>query len=119
MDAVTAADRRGRRRGNGRPLRVLAIAFTVAAIVKELRLPGEERTWHGSAATFIPYDFRKPTFARVRERLWSPESPVLLAPTIFGVGWTLNLGRVITLVRGLGRDRAPDVDNATGEGGAS
>ncbi len=102
MDAVTAADRRGRR-GN-LPLRALAIAFTVAAIVKELRLPSEERTWHGSVATFVPYDFRKPTFARVRERLWSPESHVLLAPTIFGVGWTFNVGRVITLIRGLGRD---------------
>lgn len=101
---MTPADRRRRRRGDGGPLRILAIGFTVAAIIKELRLPSEERTWHGSVANFVPYDFRIPTLARVRERMWAPGSRELLTPAIFGVGWTLNLGRLITLIRSVGRN---------------
>jgi hypothetical protein len=93
-----------RRRPAGGLLRVVAIAFVVAAIVKELRLAPQDRTWHGSVAGFVPYDFRVPTLGRARERLWSPSSHEIVVPTIFGVGWTLNVGRVVTLVRNRTRD---------------
>lgn len=79
-------------------MQLLAIGFTVAAIVKELRLPREERTWHG-AVGIVPYDFRMPTADRIRERLWSPDSPRVLMPTVFGVGWTFNVGRLVELLR--------------------
>lgn len=89
-----------RRRGL---VQVLAIGFTVAALVKELRLPREERTWHGTVGV-VPYDFRRPTADRIRERLWSPSSPRVFVPTVFGVGWTINVGRIVELVRGAVRD---------------
>jgi hypothetical protein len=31
--------------------------------------------------------------ARVRQRLWSPQEP-LVQPRVFGVGWTVNVGRL-------------------------
>jgi len=36
---------------------------------------------------------------RVAERLWSPEGP-LFVPMIFGLGWTLNVGRLVAVLRG-------------------
>ena len=83
--------------------RVVSLATTglaVAAVVKELRLPADERTWHGTVAGFVPYDFRLPTIDRVKEHLWAPDNPRILVPHVFGVGWTVNAGRVVSLVRG-------------------
>jgi uncharacterized membrane protein len=37
--------------------------------------------------------------ARVRERVWARDSTKVFVPTLFGVGWTLNIGGIITLVR--------------------
>lgn len=39
----------------------------------------------------VPYDFRRPTLARIRERMWNPDDPRVVTPRVFGVGWTLNL----------------------------
>lgn len=66
-----------------------------AAVATELRKSAGERTWHGRVAGRIPYDLRPPTVARVRERLWNPAEHRVLVPTVFGVGWTINLGRVL------------------------
>jgi uncharacterized membrane protein len=74
----------------------LAAGLTVAAVVRELRLPADERTWHGRIL-YVPYDFRLPTLERVRERLWAPEDERLLVPHVFGVGWTVNFGRLFAL----------------------
>lgn len=78
--------------------RVVSAGLVVAAVVKELRTPSQERTWHGVLAGFVPYDLRFPTVARLRERLWAPEGK-LITPHPFGVGWTLNAGRAVALVR--------------------
>ncbi len=75
-----------------------AIGLTVAAIAQELRKPAGERQWNGAVAGFVPYDFRAPTMERVRERLWTPEAPNLISPQVFGVGWTVNFGRLARLV---------------------
>ena len=54
----------------------------------------------------VPYEFRRPTLARLRDRVWNPASKHLLAPQVFGVGWTLNMGRVfVGLKEMLTRDR--------------
>jgi hypothetical protein len=87
------------RRGRPKAIRVVTLALVVAAVVKELRTPAAERTWHGVVAGFVPYDLRRPTLARLRERMWNPEAEHLLSPRAFGVGWTLNAGRVVRLVR--------------------
>jgi len=87
------------RGGLSRLLRLVMAGLAVAAVVKELRTPADQRTWHGVVAGFVPYEFRVPTLDRVRERVWAPDSDRLLNPHIFGVGWTLNVGRLVTLVR--------------------
>ena len=38
----------------------------------------------------IPFDFRRPTLARIKARMWNPQAG-MLTPHIFGAGWTLNL----------------------------
>jgi hypothetical protein len=85
--------------GLSRLVGMAAVAAAVAAVTKELGRPAEERTWHGEVAGFVPYDFRKPTMDRVRERMWAPADPHLLTPQVFGVGWTVNLGRVASLIK--------------------
>lgn len=82
-----------------RGMRNVAIGLTAWAILQELRKPQEERTWHGTVAGFVPYDFRMPTIDRIRERMWSPESSHVVSPQVFGVGWTVNAGRVVELAR--------------------
>ncbi len=80
-------------------VRLVAAGLAVAALVKELRTPAQERTWHGTVAGFVPYEFRRPTLERVRARLWDPQASSVLGPHVFGVGWTLNVGRLVALVR--------------------
>ncbi len=70
------------------PFVVLLVA---AALRDQLRLPPAERTWHGRIADRIPYDFRPPTAERIRATLWNKNSAELLVPTVFGIGWTINL----------------------------
>ena len=38
----------------------------------------------------VPYDFRMPTLARIKERMWNSEDPHVLVPRVFGAGWTVN-----------------------------
>ena len=70
----------------------LALAIVgVIAVVQELRKPPEERTWHGTVANFVPYDFRMPTMGRVRSTYWNADGPIL-SGKVFGVGWAPNFG---------------------------
>jgi hypothetical protein len=71
----------------------LGLAAIGAAIATELKKPEEERTWHGQLAGFIPYDLRLPTADSVREKLWDPAGN-FWSPSVFGVGWSPNLGRL-------------------------
>lgn len=43
----------------------------------------------------LPYDWRRPTTARARARVWNPEDPRLFTPKSFGWGYTLNLYRLL------------------------
>lgn len=70
-----------------------------AAVMTELRKPEGERTWHGKVAGFVPYELRPPTFERVRETYWDPDDEHILKPPAWGVGWALNVGRVVELIR--------------------
>ncbi len=80
-----------------RIVKLAAFAVTVAAIVEQLRLPAGERTWEGRVGGLVPYDFRMPTFERARSRWWNPTDDRLFVPTVFGVGWTVNFGRIARL----------------------
>jgi hypothetical protein len=93
-------DERARRSHNfDRVVKLISFALLVTAVVKELRTPPEQRTWNGVVIGFVPYDLRFPTFTRVKERMWNPTSTRLINPRVFGVGWTLNIGRLVALVR--------------------
>jgi hypothetical protein len=72
----------------------ISVGLAGAALVEQLKRPAGSRTWHG-AVLGVPYDFRPPTAERVREAIWNPDNPSLVSPTAFGVGWTLNLYRLI------------------------
>ncbi|ROS74463.1 DUF5808 domain-containing protein [Cellulomonas sp. PhB143] len=88
-----------KRGGLGGLVRLVTIGLAVAAVTKELQKPSGERTWHGTVAGFVPYEFRPPTLGRLRERVWDPQGTHLLSPHVWGVGWTVNLGRVVAIVR--------------------
>ena len=79
-----------------------AIALAALAIVEQLGRPSAERTWEGTVVGFVPYDFRLPTIERARSRWWNPGESRLFVPQVFGVGWTINVARLV----GLARDRA-------------
>jgi hypothetical protein len=49
----------------------------------------------------LPYDFRKPTFARVKERFWNPDDKRVLTPMAFGWGYAVNIHEI-------GRRLSPD-----------
>jgi hypothetical protein len=76
-----------------RIVKIVSLALCVAAVVEQLRLPAGERTWEGEVVGFVPYDFRMPTLERARSRWWNPDADRLFMPTVFGVGWTVNVGR--------------------------
>lgn len=63
--------------------------LTVVALVQQLRLPEEERTWQG-AILGIPYDFRPPTPERMRGAFWNKETASIFVPQAFGLGWSIN-----------------------------
>ncbi|QIS13664.1 DUF5808 domain-containing protein [Nocardia arthritidis] len=42
----------------------------------------------------IPYDWRRPTGARIKARWWNPDDPRLFTPKSFGWGYGLNLYRL-------------------------
>ena len=83
-----------------KPLKMLAVALAVAAVVKELRLPKDERTWHGALGGFVPYDFRMPTIDKIKATFWNPDGSIIVNRA-FGVGWTINLGALVNKVRSL------------------
>ncbi|MDH5373996.1 MAG: DUF5808 domain-containing protein [Acidimicrobiia bacterium] len=79
-------------------LRLLTTVLAIAAVIKELRLPREERTWHGVLGGFMPYDFRMPTFEKIKGAFWNPDGAVVVNKA-FGFGWTINLGAIVAKVR--------------------
>lgn len=78
--------------------RLISFAMVVSAVVQELSKPAEERTWHGRVWRVVPYDFRVPTWERLRDTMWAPDNPQIFLPRVFGVGWGVNLGRVYALL---------------------
>lgn len=74
---------------------VIGMTLLGAAVITELRKPRGTRTWEGRIAGRIPYDLRRPTLRRVRSRIWNPADRRVLVPTVFGVGWTVNVGRLL------------------------
>src|SRR5207245_10985404 len=78
-------------RGLRRLVRLAVVGLFVAAVATELSKPEEERTWHGRVGGVVPYDFRPPTWERIRSAYWNPDSDSLLTDRVLGLGWAVNL----------------------------
>ena len=78
--------------------RLVAFGLFAAAIATELSKPEAERTWNGRVVGVVPYDFRPPTWQRIRNAYWNPESDRLFNDRVFGVGWAVNLHKAKTLM---------------------
>ena len=62
------------------------------------QVPPPQGTYAG-----LPYDWRRPSLARARARLWNPDDPRVLTPKSFGWGWAINfywLAHPVRLARG-------------------
>ena len=81
-------------------LRLLTAVLAIVSVLKELRLPEEERAWHGALGGFVPYDLRMPTIERTRRTLWNPDGAIVVS-RMFGVGWSINLGAIVAKLRSL------------------
>ncbi|MHB8589289.1 MAG: hypothetical protein ACYDA0_10610 [Candidatus Dormibacteraceae bacterium] len=79
-------------------MRFTALGLVVAAVATELAKPEPERTWEGRVFGLVPYDFRPPTWQRIRDAYWNPNSDHLFSDRVFGVGWAVNLHRAKTLM---------------------
>jgi hypothetical protein len=88
----------GTLRGTRRLIRLAAFGLVVVAVATELAKPEAERTWQGRALGFVPYDFRPPTWKRIRDAYWNPASDSLFSDRVFGVGWAINLHRAKILL---------------------
>ena len=76
-----------------RVVRFAWVALVGAAVADAVR----NKRNHGELFGIVPYDFRLPTAERTRRHTWDPSSNRILTPTTFGVGWSLNLGRLARL----------------------
>src|SRR6266704_3399942 len=91
----------GTLRGVRRLFRLVAFGLFAAAIATELSKPEAERTWKGKVLGVVPYDFRPPTWQRIRDAYWNPESDVLFSDRVFGVGWAVNLYKAKRLLESM------------------
>ena len=74
------------------------MGLMVAAISQEMSKPEAARTWQGRVLGVVPYDFRPPTWDRIRESYWNPADDRLFSDRPFGVGWAINLYRARVLL---------------------
>ena len=81
-------------------LRALVTAFTVATVVYAVRTKRPAGRLMG-----VPYDFRVPTLARLKQRAWNPDDRRLITPQVFGVGWGVNAYELRRRLRGDGATR--------------
>ena len=68
---------------------LIGLTLVGAAVMKELRKPPADRRWHGKVAS-VPYDFRPPTWERVKATYWNPDDPQVVKDKVYGVGWDVN-----------------------------
>ncbi|MBM9509665.1 DUF5808 domain-containing protein [Actinacidiphila acididurans] len=71
-----------------------AVGAVAGAVAKEYRKPAGRRDGQGRVLG-LPYDFRRPTWARVRAEFWDPGNDALFTPHAFGIGYGVNLARLL------------------------
>jgi len=78
-------------------VRLAVLGLFGLAMWREMSQPESQRQWHGEVLG-VPYDFRPPTNARLREAWWN-ERAGLITPVPWGLGWTINFYRARMLAR--------------------
>jgi len=73
---------------------IVAVFLVIRAVMEQLSRSPEDRTWHGTIYG-VPYDFRWPTAERLRATFWNKDTPQLLVPQAFGLGWSINFYPVL------------------------
>jgi hypothetical protein len=53
----------------------------------------------------LPYDWRRPTVARAKARMWNREDPRMFPPKSFGAGWTINFYWLVHLPSYFSKDK--------------
>ncbi len=53
----------------------------------------------------VPYDWRRPTVARAKSRMWNPQDPRMFPPKSFGAGWTINFYWLVHLTKYFSNDK--------------
>ena len=53
----------------------------------------------------LPYDWRRPTKARAKSRMWNREDPRMFPPKSFGAGWTINFYWLVHLASYFSKDK--------------
>ena len=89
---------------------VVVLSLTIAAVCQELEKPKEERIWCGKVAGLVPYDFRLPTVARLKESFWNPADSQVFTPRAFGVGWSINVYALLEKLRIIGETYLSEED---------
>jgi hypothetical protein len=56
----------------------------------------------------VPYDFRGLSLRRMKDAMWNPDDPRLFTPRAFGVGWTINVARLLQMVRETSEEDSDD-----------
>jgi len=87
-----------------RMLQATVITIALVAVCQELEKPREERHWHGKIAGFIPYDFRLPTWEKIKETYWNPYESRIFIPEVFGIGWAINFYALLERLRLIGQE---------------
>jgi hypothetical protein len=84
-----------------RAIEAAVITVTIAAVCQELEKPREERRWNGKLGV-VPYDFRIPTIARLKQTFWNEENDRIFTKTAFGIGWGVNIYALLEKMRMVG-----------------
>ncbi|HEV7216344.1 MAG TPA: DUF5808 domain-containing protein [Chloroflexota bacterium] len=75
--------------------RLVLFAATLAVVVFAATRRQKVGTWEG-----IPYDWRWPTPAVIRERFWNPADSRIFTPKVFGWGWSINIPALLRRLGG-------------------
>ncbi len=76
--------------------RSLILVFGVVVLFRMLEKRGISS--HGRFLG-VPYDFRMPTYERVKEAVWNTRDSRILRPHAFGWGYSLNLHALLRFFR--------------------
>ncbi len=73
--------------------KIIPALFAATTVVYAYKTKQSHGTFLG-----VPFDFRMPTWERVKLGYWNPEDPRVFTPRPFGIGWAVNIPQVLKRV---------------------